>query len=428
MSIAEVIVLDDERMRRKLVLVDADGAPVRPRTRGDCVDGPRPCPWVGCRHNTFLDVSAKSGALTLNHGLEPDEVDPRLSCALDVAERGGAGVELIGGAMGFTRERARQIEEKALRKIQRRPGELEEWDDGDGDATVRGNKISRSASSRLEPVERHDPAEDPPDDDAPTRVSFFGDVGNSPESIRDVLRARDANDDEAPYWRDVPGFVPEADDAEALPTASRVDELVCASVWNMFAKDSNARGFDCRSKGSRAAPRSLARTRAAKGETARVKPPQLEQEEERPAMNGTTNGAAALSQKQKNTLTTYNALKKELRRVPMATEVADKLGIGVAAARYQIGQLADMGLAETAPRGGVRRGVDTPKTEVKTEAATAASAVRGAVRNALQSIAPKPLRTTSADPVVAALIEKRDAFLTRAEALDVAIEALSVAL
>lgn len=29
----------------------------RPRTRADCVDAPRPCPWASCRHHLLLEVS-----------------------------------------------------------------------------------------------------------------------------------------------------------------------------------------------------------------------------------------------------------------------------------------------------------------------------------------------------------------------------------
>lgn len=37
----------------------------RPRTRADCLDGPRPCPWVACRHHLLFEVArppAASGA------------------------------------------------------------------------------------------------------------------------------------------------------------------------------------------------------------------------------------------------------------------------------------------------------------------------------------------------------------------------------
>jgi len=36
----------------------------KPRTRAECVDGPRPCPYVSCQHHLYLDVSARTGAIT----------------------------------------------------------------------------------------------------------------------------------------------------------------------------------------------------------------------------------------------------------------------------------------------------------------------------------------------------------------------------
>lgn len=39
----------------------------RPRTRGDCKDGPRPCPWVSCRHHLLLEI-AKHGPKTDDAG------------------------------------------------------------------------------------------------------------------------------------------------------------------------------------------------------------------------------------------------------------------------------------------------------------------------------------------------------------------------
>ena len=96
----------------------ASSAPL-PETRGDCVGGSRPCPLVRCKWNTYLDV-LPSGRPKFNHlGIEPWEADPRWSCALDVADRGGATLAEVGQAMGLTRERARQIEVKALIRVRR---------------------------------------------------------------------------------------------------------------------------------------------------------------------------------------------------------------------------------------------------------------------------------------------------------------------
>ncbi|NUQ78861.1 MAG: hypothetical protein HUU21_35500, partial [Polyangiaceae bacterium] len=38
----------------------------KPRARGECVDGPRPCPYVSCQHHLYLDVSPRTGAIKLN--------------------------------------------------------------------------------------------------------------------------------------------------------------------------------------------------------------------------------------------------------------------------------------------------------------------------------------------------------------------------
>src|SRR5262245_9335478 len=38
----------------------------KPKTRADCVNGERPCPFVSCKHHLYLDVSAKTGAIKLN--------------------------------------------------------------------------------------------------------------------------------------------------------------------------------------------------------------------------------------------------------------------------------------------------------------------------------------------------------------------------
>lgn len=89
----------------------------KPRTREECVEGPRPCPFVSCKHHLFIDVSARTGAIKLNF---PDlEVwDLGESCALDVADRGGTTLEDVGAIMNLTRERIRQVEVKALAKLE----------------------------------------------------------------------------------------------------------------------------------------------------------------------------------------------------------------------------------------------------------------------------------------------------------------------
>ncbi|HEU5072660.1 MAG TPA: sigma factor-like helix-turn-helix DNA-binding protein [Polyangiaceae bacterium] len=89
----------------------------KPRTREECIDGPRPCPFVSCKHHLYIDVSPRTGAIKLNF---PDlEVwDMGESCALDVADRGGTTLEDVGAIMNLTRERIRQVEVKALAKLE----------------------------------------------------------------------------------------------------------------------------------------------------------------------------------------------------------------------------------------------------------------------------------------------------------------------
>lgn len=89
----------------------------KPRTRNECVDGPRPCPFVSCQHHLYLDVSARTGAIKLNFpDLEVWEMNE--TCALDVADRGGTTLEDVGAIMNLTRERIRQVEVKALAKLE----------------------------------------------------------------------------------------------------------------------------------------------------------------------------------------------------------------------------------------------------------------------------------------------------------------------
>lgn len=88
----------------------------RPRTRGDCVQGIRPCPWVSCRHHLYLDVHP-NGTMKVNH---PEKTLEQMAdtCSLDVADReGGITLEETGRLMNVTRERIRQIEARVLKQV-----------------------------------------------------------------------------------------------------------------------------------------------------------------------------------------------------------------------------------------------------------------------------------------------------------------------
>lgn len=97
----------------------------RPSTREECLLGPRPCPYVGCKFNLYLDV-LRTGSIKLNFpDLEPDEMG--VSCVLDVADEGGATLEVVGSCFNLTRERIRQIEARALMKLEQSDGSLSEY-------------------------------------------------------------------------------------------------------------------------------------------------------------------------------------------------------------------------------------------------------------------------------------------------------------
>lgn len=121
------------------------GSDVRPRTRGECVDGPRPCPWVDCRHHLASDrvqaaydaarfaadrADTKTGNGPRQAALEAlasvgavleqtrrEAAGMVETCALDIADLGPHTHEAVGEVLGVTREAVRQIEGRAGARI-----------------------------------------------------------------------------------------------------------------------------------------------------------------------------------------------------------------------------------------------------------------------------------------------------------------------
>lgn len=89
----------------------------RPQTRADCADVPRPCPYVGCRYNTTLDITQSGGIRWRQKDNWEEGFDGRDNCALDVAARGPQNLQEIADITGVCRERVRQELDVAMAKL-----------------------------------------------------------------------------------------------------------------------------------------------------------------------------------------------------------------------------------------------------------------------------------------------------------------------
>ena len=103
----------------------------RPQTREDCLPGgcneARPCPFVSCKFNVYLDVNERTGSIKFNFPeLGPEDVVR--SCALDIADEGPHTLEEVGDLTRRTRERIRQIEQRSF-AVMRGEAEALELDD-----------------------------------------------------------------------------------------------------------------------------------------------------------------------------------------------------------------------------------------------------------------------------------------------------------
>jgi hypothetical protein len=83
----------------------------RPTKRAECVDGPRPCPYAGCRYHLYLDAKP-CGSIRINDRNVALE-DMEETCALDVAERGGATLEEVGDLLAVTYQAVQRIQDGA---------------------------------------------------------------------------------------------------------------------------------------------------------------------------------------------------------------------------------------------------------------------------------------------------------------------------
>jgi hypothetical protein len=78
-----------------------------PATRGDCIDGPRPCRALLCKYNMWFDASRKADKSFV----------VLATCALDVADQGEHTLKAIGALWGMTREGVRYQQAIATDKL-----------------------------------------------------------------------------------------------------------------------------------------------------------------------------------------------------------------------------------------------------------------------------------------------------------------------
>ena len=89
----------------------------KPKSRSECKDMERPCPFVSCKYHLYIDVHPVRGSIKLNFP-DLDVWEMTETCALDVADRGGITLEEVGEIMNLTRERVRQVETAGLAKLE----------------------------------------------------------------------------------------------------------------------------------------------------------------------------------------------------------------------------------------------------------------------------------------------------------------------
>lgn len=90
-----------------------------PATRADCINGPRPCSYLSCRHHNWLRLQSENpgNPQAGKQGETTFRPASMQSCALDVADKGAASFEEVGRYLGCDSTRARQIAAAAIEKL-----------------------------------------------------------------------------------------------------------------------------------------------------------------------------------------------------------------------------------------------------------------------------------------------------------------------
>lgn len=203
----------DESYVRLTVLQDDNEADItRPRTRGECANVPRPCPFVSCRHHLYLDRYPDAP-----EAVGPEDMAPEQSCALDIADDGASSLDDIGTVLGFSRERARQVEEGFIAKLRRASKHR-----GSVASVLRSLcDVEELSEERIRALLVTSKLKD-----EVSRVVERDRLVARPSSTAEVKPDNTATPVTGPLYDERP----------------EAEEDLCAAVWRMYQRDSNSRG------------------------------------------------------------------------------------------------------------------------------------------------------------------------------------------
>ncbi len=91
----------------------------RPKTRGECADMPRPCPFLSCRYHLAHGAVSPHARPPLNNDQSSDLISglPE-SCTLDIADRTDKpSIAEVARHMGVSMQAVQATERRALHKI-----------------------------------------------------------------------------------------------------------------------------------------------------------------------------------------------------------------------------------------------------------------------------------------------------------------------
>ena len=87
----------------------------KPCVRADCASLPRPCPFISCKYNLFVEIGPK-GSLDFTWPRTQPHQMPQ-SCALDLADEGGLTVQELADEMRLGLDVVKKSVDAALRSV-----------------------------------------------------------------------------------------------------------------------------------------------------------------------------------------------------------------------------------------------------------------------------------------------------------------------